>query len=214
MKSKYLKDISMQLSELTLEVQCTPFVASPPRLLFESLFGSLKLLRLMHIDTLLSVDEDSIFLDPSYIDLSSLKSLTHLTLPPVAVWLQAKQQWIPDLLSTITATSSLKELNVHLLFSPVAIKAQLDCVAWPKVDLILGRNFGEGPELDGTRAGGHRSGEGHVFTNLEAVKITSVDFNPNRPPLDRHAKSRIEARLVGYMPRIYNRRVLRIPLDN
>lgn len=44
-----------QLSELTLEVQCTPFVASPPKLLFESSFGSLKVLRLMHIDTFLSV---------------------------------------------------------------------------------------------------------------------------------------------------------------
>ena len=228
------QSLALQLSELTLEVQCTPFVASPPRLLFESLFGSLKILRLMHIDTFLSVgqlpifwagwrvliqkmvltDEDSIYLDRSYIDLSSLKSLTHLTLPPVAVWLQAKQRWLPDLLSTITSASSLEELNIHLLFSPVAIKAQLDCVAWPKVDLILGRNFGEEPELDGTGARGRRSGEGCVFTDLEAVNITSADFNPNRPPLDGHAKSRIEAWLIGYMSRIYNRRILRIPLDS
>ena len=224
---------TLQLSELTLEVQCTPFVASPPKQLFESSFGSLKILRLMHVDTFLSVgqltifwagwraliqkivltDEDSIYLDPSYIDLSSLKSLTHLTLPPVAVWLQAKQRWLPDLLSTITATSSLKELNIHLLFSPVATKAQLDCVAWSNVDLILGRNFEE-PWSDGTRAGGRKSGEGHVFTGLEMVKITSADFNPNRPSLDGHTKSRIEAWLTGYMPRIYNRRILRIPLDN
>lgn len=43
------------LSELTLEVQYTPLVASPPRLLLESLSGSLKVLRLTHIDTFLSV---------------------------------------------------------------------------------------------------------------------------------------------------------------
>lgn len=155
-------------------------------------------------------DEDSIYLDPSYIDLSSLKSLTHLTLPPVAVWLQAKQRWLPDLLSTITATSSLKELNIHLLLSPVAIKAQLDCVAWSKVDLVLGRSF----EEPGAGAGGRESGEGYVFMDLEVVKITSADFNSNRPPLDGHVKSRIEARLIEYMPRIYNRRILRIPLDH
>jgi hypothetical protein len=46
---------SIRLSELTLEVQYTPPVASPPRLLFESLSGSLGVLRLTHIDMFLSV---------------------------------------------------------------------------------------------------------------------------------------------------------------
>lgn len=162
-------------------------------------------------------DADSIHLDPSYINLSSLNSLTHLTLPPVAVWLQAKQQWLPDILSTITGTCNLKELNIHLLFSPVAIKAQLDAVAWSKVDLILGRNFGEEPGLGiGNRARTVRRGssEGYVFADLEVVKITSADFNPERPPLDGYAKSRIETWLIGYMPRIYERRILQVPLDS
>ena len=46
---------SIRLSELTLEVQYTPLVASPPRLLFETLSGSLRVLRLTHIDMFLSV---------------------------------------------------------------------------------------------------------------------------------------------------------------
>jgi len=45
------------LSELTLETQDTPLVASSPRLLFESLSGSLRILRLMHIDTFLTVGQ-------------------------------------------------------------------------------------------------------------------------------------------------------------
>lgn len=162
-------------------------------------------------------DEDSICLDPSYINLSSLSSLTHLTLPPVAVWLQAKQRWLPDLLSTIAGTSNLKELNIHLLFSPVAIKAQLDAVAWSKVDLILGRNSEEEPGLgigNGARTGRRGRSEGCAFTDLEVVRITSTDFNPERPPLDGHAKSRIKGWLIECMPRIYERRILQVPLDN
>ena len=164
-------------------------------------------------------DEGSIYLDPSYINFSSLSSLTHLTLPPVAVWLQAKQRWLPDLLSTIVGTSNLKELNIHLLFSPVAIKAQLDAVAWSKVDLILGRNFEEEPEL-GTGNGARtrerrRSSEGkYAFADLEVVKITSADFNPERPPLDGHMRSRIKEWLIECMPRIYERGVLQVPLDD
>lgn len=46
---------SIRLSELSLGVQYTPFAASPPRLLFESLSGSLRVLRLAHIDAFLSV---------------------------------------------------------------------------------------------------------------------------------------------------------------
>ena len=46
---------SIRLSELTLEVQYAPLVASPPRLLFESLSESLRILRLTHIDMFLSV---------------------------------------------------------------------------------------------------------------------------------------------------------------
>jgi len=46
---------SIGLSELTLEVQYTPLVASSPRLLFESLSGSLRVLRLTHVDMFLSV---------------------------------------------------------------------------------------------------------------------------------------------------------------
>ena len=52
---------SMGLSELTLEVQCTPLVASPPRVLFESFSRSLRILRLTHIDMLLSVGQFSVF---------------------------------------------------------------------------------------------------------------------------------------------------------
>jgi len=46
------------LSELTLEVQCTP---SPPRVLLESFSGSLRILRLTHIDMFLSVGQSSVF---------------------------------------------------------------------------------------------------------------------------------------------------------
>ncbi|KAF9648123.1 hypothetical protein BDM02DRAFT_2353428 [Thelephora ganbajun] len=46
---------SRGLSELTLEVQFAPLVPSAPRLLFESLSGGLRILRLMHIDMFLSV---------------------------------------------------------------------------------------------------------------------------------------------------------------
>ena len=133
------------------------------------------------------------------------------------MWLQAKQRWLPDLLSTIAGTSSLKELNIHLLFSPVAIKAQLDVVAWSKIDLILGRNFGEEPESgirNGARARHHGSSEAYALTDLEVVKITSADFNPDRPPLDGHTKSRIKGLLMEYMPRIYERRILQVPLDD
>ena len=164
-------------------------------------------------------DEGSIYLDPSYINLSSLSSLTHLTLPPVAVWLQAKQRWLPDLLSTIAGTSNLKELDIHLHFSPVAIKAQLDAVAWSKVDLILGRTFGEEPELgigNGARTRERRRSNegGYVFTDLKVVRITSADFNPERSPLDRYMKSRIEEWLIECMPRVYERGILQVPLDD
>lgn len=162
-------------------------------------------------------DEGSIYLDQSYLNLSSLNSVTHLTLPPVAVWLQAKQRWLPELLSTMTGTSKLKELNIHLLFSPVAIEAQLDAVAWSKVDLIFGRNFGGEPGSgigNGVRAGCRASSEGCIFPDLEVVKITSADFNPERPPLDGHAKSIIKRWLIGYMSRIHERRVLQVPLND
>ena len=170
------------------------------------------------IDTaVVLTDEDSIYLDTSYINLSSLSSLTHLTLPPVAMWLQAKQRWLPDLLSTIAGTSNLKELNIHLLFSPIAIRVQLGTVAWSKVDLILGRNVGEESELgigNGVKTGRRRSNEGYAFTNLEVVKITSVDFNPERPPLDGHTKLTIKEWLIGHMPSIHERRILQVPLDD
>ena len=162
-------------------------------------------------------DGDSIYLDPSYINLSSLSSLTHLTLPPVAMWLQAKQRWLPDLLSTIAGTSNLKELKIHLLFSPVAIRVQLGAVAWSKVDLILGRNIGEEQELgirNGVETGRRRSNEGYAFTNLEVVKITSADFNPERSPLDEHTKSRIKGWLIEHMPSTHERRILQVPLDD
>jgi len=201
-----------------LEVQDTPLVASAPRLLFESLSGSLRILRLGHIDAFLALDhEGSIHLDPSYITLSPLSSLMRLTLPPIAVWLQAKQRWLPDLLGTITSTSNLKELDIHLLFSPVAIRAQLDTVAWSTIDLILGRAWGEEAGLgDGNAAGSGRRGnrEGYVFTNLEVVRITSADFNPNRQPLDGHAKSRIKGWLIKHMPRIHERGVLHVQLGD
>ena len=48
---------SMGLSELTLEVQNTPPIAPPPRLLFESLSGSLRILRLVYVDIFLFVGE-------------------------------------------------------------------------------------------------------------------------------------------------------------
>ena len=48
---------SKGLSELTLEVQYTPLIASAPRLLLESLSESLRRLRLMHIDMFLSVGQ-------------------------------------------------------------------------------------------------------------------------------------------------------------
>ena len=88
-------------------------------------------------------------------------------------------------------------------------------MVWSAVDLILGRKVGEELECgvkNGLRAGNRGSTEGYVFTNLEVVKITSADFNPERPPLDGEAKSRIEEWLIGYMPRIYERHVLQVPL--
>lgn len=83
------------------------------------------------------------------------------------------------------------------------------------VDLILGRKWGEGPEI-GNMAGAGRRGntEGYIFTDLDTVKITSADFNPGRPPLGERAKSRIKGLLMGYMPRIHERRVLRVPLGD
>lgn len=167
--------------------------------------------------TFTDIDEGSINLDPSHITLSSLNFITHLTLPPVAVWLQVKQRWLPDLLSTIESAPNLKELDIHLLFSPVAIKTQLDAVRWSSVDLILGRKWGEGLEC-GIRnevGTGHcESSEGYVFANLEVVKITSADFNSERPPLDGEVKLRIKEWLIGYMPRVYGRCVLQVPLGN
>lgn len=135
----------------------------------------------------------------------------------MAVWLQAKQRWLPDLLSTIGSTANLKKLDIHLLFSPVSIKVQLDAVMWSSVDLILGRKWGEEVRCgigSGVGTGRCGSGEGYVFANLEVVRITSGDFNPERPPLDGEARSRIKEWLVGYMPRIYERRVLQVPLVN
>lgn len=120
-------------------------------------------------------------------------------------------------MSTVTGTSKLKELNIHLLFSPVAIEAQLDAVEWSKVDLILGRNFRGESELgtgNGTRTRRRAGSEGCIFTDLEVVKITSADFNPERPPLDGHAKSRIKGGLIGYMPRIHERRILQVPSND
>lgn len=208
-----------RLSELTLKNQSIPLATCAPNLLFDSLSGSVRTLRLMHIEMFLCVDinEGSIYLDPSYITLSPLNSLTHLTLPPVAVWLQAKQRWLPDLLSTITSTPNLRELHIHLLFSPIAIKAQLDAVVWSAVDLIMGHRSGEELECgmkNGVRTGGRGSNGGCVFMNLEVVKITSAGFNPERPPLDGEARLRIREWLTGYMPRMRERGVLQIPLSD
>lgn len=85
---------------------------------------------------------------------------------------------------------------------------------WSSVDLVLGRKRGEELECGIVNEAGAGNGEGYVFTNLEVVKITSADFNPERPPLDGEAKSRIKEWLIGYMPRIYERRVLRVPLGD
>jgi hypothetical protein len=90
-------------------------------------------------------------------------------------------------------------------------------VAWSKVDQILGRKFGEEPELgigNQARTGRRGSSEGYAFPDLEVVKITSADFNPERPPLDGHEKTRIKEWLIGYMPRVYERRILEVPLDD
>ena len=89
---------------------------------------------------------------------------------------------------------------------------------WSSVDLVLGRKWGEALGRGirnevGTGDCGNNS-EGYAFPNLEVVKITSADFNPERPPLDREARSRVKEWLIGYMPRIYERRVLRVPLGN
>lgn len=45
------------LSELTLKIQQTPFVACVPSLLFKYLSGSLRILRLVHIDAFLAVGQ-------------------------------------------------------------------------------------------------------------------------------------------------------------
>lgn len=165
----------------------------------------------MTLTQLTDVSEGSIHLDQSYITLSPLNFLTHLTLPPVAVWLQAKQRWLPDLLLTTTSTPHLKDISIHLLFSPIAIKAQMDAVMWSSVDLVLGRKMGE--EVGhGIVAGCRGANEMPVFSNLEVVKITSEDFNAERAPLSKETKSRIRELLIGYMPRTYERGVLRVPL--
>ena len=85
------------------------------------------------------------------------------------------------------------------------------------MDLVLGRKWGEKLECDiGGEVGvGHcGNSEGYVFSNLEVVRITSSNFNGERPPLDGGTKSRIKGWLIGYMPRMYGRRVLQVPLDN
>ena len=84
---------------------------------------------------------------------------------------------------------------------------------WSSVDLVLGRKWGEEVEC-GMRNKVGVGREGYVFTSLEVVKITSADFNPERPPLDGEARSRIKEWLIGYMPRIYERRVLEVPLGS
>lgn len=88
---------------------------------------------------------------------------------------------------------------------------------WSTVDLILGRKLGE--ELaygvkNGVRIGPRGGSEGCVFTVLEVVRITSADFNPERPPLGGDTKSRIKEWLIGYMPRAYERRILQVPLED
>ena len=90
-------------------------------------------------------------------------------------------------------------------------------MVWSKVDLLLGRSCGEEPELgngNGTGAGRRERSEGYVFADLEVVKITSADFNPERPPLTGRTKSKIKGWLIDYMPKINRRRVLQIPLDD
>ena len=81
----------------------------------------------------------------------------------------------------------------------------------------MGRRSGEELECgvkNGVGTGARGSNEEYAFTNLEVVKITSADFNPERPPLDGEARSRIREWLTGYMPRMRERGVLQIPLSN
>ena len=52
---------SRGIPQLTLEVNSTPPVASAPRLLFESLSGGLRILRLMHIDMILSLGQLTVY---------------------------------------------------------------------------------------------------------------------------------------------------------